>query len=956
MSKNIAVVILLIEVLIIPFKAMGTNYGVSDTSSIIDEYGDLMTPENEIIYLRTADSQHWKINDTTNVAIIYSQPKFFMSNGVFEPISNKIIKTPEKISQGYCYRNEANDIFFYLNQDASKCLVTDGHENEICEIKNDPISDVKIIIEDNICIASNGYTESRWIINSNSIINKIKFIEKPNNHNAGKINWLSKDEQKGENELIKVNQFESIETIQMKNGKTLTISKIDNVNQDSTFILMLSSTTLNSSKSGRIYKASSTASPLKYIGDMLVQNMSSTGCSYGYRGYVKYNLSSIPDYSTITRAEPNFYVLDKKDGLIDKVTISLSRLSVNPETSTPQTIWNGIYNGTFYEYDNCSGKNTWTYSVLNNTAKNDITNAIISDNWYSIGLMVKCDENDSDYFAKLAGYQQGANSPYMAIKYDPPPEVTISPKYKKLGIPSGNMEEYWTLVFDGNSYSGYGPLTVTTSTGSHSYYGKVSLGDYTSSTKTYTIDVSSTGKNDEAFWNKIDIKVYEDNVLRNSGYSLKVNGYSQSNPLNLTIVGEDYCISSIDVTWSNSGYKYSTDQLCFSNWGISDQKFYFYKGGDVTLSSPENGSSSIIRKPTFKWNSASNAYSYHLKIYEYNNNVLVIDKENIQSTQYTPSSDLKPGTTYKWKVSAKGTSGVYGAYSDEWLFTTEFEPVPPENLSTSEITQTSFKIKWDACDGATEYRLDVSKDSSFSSKITGYDNKKIDQCSATISGLESGTRYYWRIKAIYNSQPSNYANGPSIITIPPNPVALDADNISYDSFRAKWQSCKGATKYYLDVSMDSNFTSVLPNYNNKEIGNVTSTNVTGLQKENDYYYRVRSYNESGTSDNSNVIHVTTPNSIDLLNNCIPDKYFLYCNFPNPFNPTTSISYDIPEKSNVKITILDISGRVVENLVDKTQEPGHYQISWDASGHPVGVYLYRITAGQFTDVKKCILLK
>ncbi|MCD6564651.1 MAG: T9SS type A sorting domain-containing protein, partial [Bacteroidales bacterium] len=145
-------------------------------------------------------------------------------------------------------------------------------------------------------------------------------------------------------------------------------------------------------------------------------------------------------------------------------------------------------------------------------------------------------------------------------------------------------------------------------------------------------------------------------------------------------------------------------------------------------------------------------------------------------------------------------------------------------------------------------------------------------------------------------------------------------------------------------------------YNNKEIGNVTSTNVTGLQKENDYYYRVRSYNESGTSDNSNVIHVTTPNSIDLLNNCIPDKYFLYCNFPNPFNPTTSISYDIPEKSNVKITILDISGRVVENLVDKTQEPGHYQISWDASGHPVGVYLYRITAGQFTDVKKCILLK
>lgn len=97
-------------------------------------------------------------------------------------------------------------------------------------------------------------------------------------------------------------------------------------------------------------------------------------------------------------------------------------------------------------------------------------------------------------------------------------------------------------------------------------------------------------------------------------------------------------------------------------------------------------------------------------------------------------------------------------------------------------------------------------------------------------------------------------------------------------------------------------------------------------------------------------------STSIYETIIISDYTLFNNFPNPFNPTTYISYDIPKKSDVKITILDISGRFVENLVNKIHEPGHYQVTWDATGHPAGVYLYRITAGSFTDVKKCILLK
>lgn len=84
--------------------------------------------------------------------------------------------------------------------------------------------------------------------------------------------------------------------------------------------------------------------------------------------------------------------------------------------------------------------------------------------------------------------------------------------------------------------------------------------------------------------------------------------------------------------------------------------------------------------------------------------------------------------------------------------------------------------------------------------------------------------------------------------------------------------------------------------------------------------------------------------------------FLQQNFPNPFNPSTIISYDIPKRSHVKLVIYDIFGRQVEELVDSEKTPGRYQVTFDASGLPSGVYYYRLEAGSFTETKKLILLR
>lgn len=80
------------------------------------------------------------------------------------------------------------------------------------------------------------------------------------------------------------------------------------------------------------------------------------------------------------------------------------------------------------------------------------------------------------------------------------------------------------------------------------------------------------------------------------------------------------------------------------------------------------------------------------------------------------------------------------------------------------------------------------------------------------------------------------------------------------------------------------------------------------------------------------------------------------NYPNPFNPNTVISYSIAEPSNVKLVVHDILGREVATLVNEYKDAGYYNVSWDASKIPSGVYFYRIQAGSFSKTKKLILMR
>lgn len=98
--------------------------------------------------------------------------------------------------------------------------------------------------------------------------------------------------------------------------------------------------------------------------------------------------------------------------------------------------------------------------------------------------------------------------------------------------------------------------------------------------------------------------------------------------------------------------------------------------------------------------------------------------------------------------------------------------------------------------------------------------------------------------------------------------------------------------------------------------------------------------------------------IQNSNNNIPERFHLYQNYPNPCNPSTKIKFDIPNlsSSNTTITIYNILGKKFEALINEILKPGTYEIDWDASEYPSGIYYYRLTAGNYTETKKMVLLK
>ncbi|SVD65432.1 uncharacterized protein METZ01_LOCUS418286, partial [marine metagenome] len=111
----------------------------------------------------------------------------------------------------------------------------------------------------------------------------------------------------------------------------------------------------------------------------------------------------------------------------------------------------------------------------------------------------------------------------------------------------------------------------------------------------------------------------------------------------------------------------------------------------------------------------------------------------------------------------------------------------------------------------------------------------------------------------------------------------------------------------------------------------------------------------GDQDTTNCVQVS------ILDETFPLIYRLHSAYPNPFNPVTTLNYDLPENELVNITIYDMMGRVVNTLINDQQTAGYKSIQWNATNNTgqsvsTGLYLYTIEAGKFRQTKKMVLMK
>lgn len=118
----------------------------------------------------------------------------------------------------------------------------------------------------------------------------------------------------------------------------------------------------------------------------------------------------------------------------------------------------------------------------------------------------------------------------------------------------------------------------------------------------------------------------------------------------------------------------------------------------------------------------------------------------------------------------------------------------------------------------------------------------------------------------------------------------------------------------------------------------------------------------GNGPNGTPVHVRTLTvnvgavAINSNSSVIPEKFFLYQNYPNPFNPATKIRFDLAKTGSVKLTVYDVSGRQVAELLNANYAAGEYSFDYNAENLSTGVYFYKLETPEYTNIRKMILVK
>ncbi len=394
-----------------------------------------------------------------------------------------------------------------------------------------------------------------------------------------------------------------------------------------------------------------------------------------------------------------------------------------------------------------------------------------------------------------------------------------------------------------------------------------------------------------------------------------------------------------------------------------------------TLASPSNSSTKVPTTLLLSWNGAWEATSCRLQVSTSSSfSPLIIDQIGIKGSS-CGIRGLANNTRYYWHVNATNSGGT-SSYSSTWSFATIVSaPAAPTLASPSDRAtgvSTSPTLSWNASTGATSYALQVSTSSDFSTLVVNQSG-----IVGTWNGvsLMNNTTYYWRVNATNAGGTSPWSSVWSFtaIEVAPSAPALaspanGATGVS-TSPTLRWNASTGAKSYRLQISKNETFSTIV-----FDSSGITDTSYVSLRlmSRTTHYWRVNATNVAGTSGWSTVWSFTTMavSSVEEITGGIPTTYALRQNFPNPFNPTTKIQFDIPQACTVTLKVFTLLGKEVVTLVSEELQAGSYKVEWDAGAAASGVYLCRMFAGSlgqtgkgsagsgqvYVETKKLVLIK
>ncbi len=380
------------------------------------------------------------------------------------------------------------------------------------------------------------------------------------------------------------------------------------------------------------------------------------------------------------------------------------------------------------------------------------------------------------------------------------------------------------------------------------------------------------------------------------------------------------------------------------------------------LAAPADGVIDIPVSTQLRWHPALRASQYIVKIGTDSTfffNVLINDTTGADTVLSV--TGLPNGTRLFWRVAARNIGGTSApsAYS---RFTTIVGPpviVYPANGSSG--LPLTLSLLWRTVKSADHYWLQFGTDSTFASGLIKNDST-ITDTSRSIIGLVINTRYYWRVNARGAGSWSGFSSTASFLTATPLPPAVTlispANNaiLDADSARFVWQSAQPLIEAYeLDYGPDSTFVFSLIDTAIVD----TAKSVKGLLNNTRYFWRVRAKNPGGWGPYSTPIWAfeVIITGVDA-EKPLPKEYALEPNYPNPFNPSTTITFALPKADHVRLEVYNVIGQKVATLVDGDLAAGVHTMRFDGTRLGSGIYLYRMVAekGNRSFVQKMILTK